>query len=96
MRWAGYNTARWARKREVILRRDGYRCREAARYGKLVEADTVHHIWPVELYPEYAWASWNLVSLSREAHNAMHDRVTGELTERGRAWQRRSPPPSTP
>lgn len=96
MRWPGYATRRWARKREAILRRDGYRCRESARYGRLVQADTVHHIWPVGDYPEYAWADWNLLSLSHAAHNAMHDRVTGALTDRGEAWRRRIPPPSTP
>ena len=29
--------------------------REAARYGRIVEATTVHHIWPAEAWPEYAW-----------------------------------------
>lgn len=94
MSWAGYKTGRWERLRARVLRRDGYRCREAARYGKVVEATTVHHVWPVEDYPEWAWEAWNLISLSTQAHNAMHDRITGELTERGEAWRRRTIPPS--
>lgn len=74
-----------------------YRCREWARYGKAVEATTVHHVWPAEEYPEYAWAPWNLVSLSGDRHDAMHDRRTGRLTELGEAWRRRiAPPPSEP
>ena len=94
MSWPGYKTPRWARLREKILRRDGYRCREAARYGKIIEATTVHHVWPVEDYPEWAWEAWNLIALSTAAHNAMHDRVTGALSETGEAWRRRTIPPS--
>lgn len=95
MSWAGYKTRRWARLRAQILRRDGYMCREAARYGLTVEATTVHHIWPVEDYPEYAWEPWNLISLSQKEHNAMHDREHNRLTDKGEAWRRRTiPPPS--
>lgn len=97
MPWAGYKTKRWARLRSAVLARDGYRCREARRYGKAVEAEVVHHVWPVEDYPEWAWCSWNLISLSYAAHNAMHDRTTDQLTELGEAWRRRiSPPTSAP
>lgn len=97
MAWEGYKTKRWRRLRLSILRRDKFRCREAARYGQRVEADTVHHVWPAEDYPEYAWAPWNLISLSSERHDAMHDRRTGKLTALGESWRRRiSPPPSGP
>ena len=97
MSWSGYKSTRWRNLRERILRRDGYKCREAARYGVKAEAATVHHIWPAEDYPEYAWQPWNLISLSAKAHDAMHDRLTGNLTDLGKAWQRRvSPPPETP
>ena len=97
MSWSGYRTTRWAHLREKILRRDGYRCRDAARYGKAVEATTVHHVWPAEIYPQWAWEPWNLIALSQRAHNAMHDRENDRLTPKGEAWQRRTPPPpSTP
>lgn len=90
-----YKSTRWRRLRERVLRRDKYLCRENARYGRRVEATTVHHIWPAELYPEYAWCEWNLISLSTAAHNAMHDRETNQLTELGEGWRRRTiPPPS--
>lgn len=93
--WDGYHTKRWKRLRVAILRRDGYRCKESARYGEAVDATTVHHIWPAEDYPDYAWSSWNLLSLSAKQHEAMHDRITGRLTELGESWRRRiSPPPS--
>jgi len=94
--WDGYRTKRWRRLRKSVLRRDGYRCREAARYGVTMEAETVHHIWPAEAYPEYAWQLWNLISLSNEKHEAMHDRASGKLSDLGKAWQRRAPPPPSP
>ena len=84
---------RWRRLRALALRRDGYRCREAARYGRREAAQVVHHIWPAEEYPEYAYCLWNLVSLSSAAHDAMHDRATRKLTALGERWRNRVPPP---
>lgn len=93
-----YTDKRWQLLRERVLLRDKFRCRDSARYSPVpVTATTVHHVWPAEEFPGWAWCSWNLISLSQEAHNAMHDRKTGKLTERGLAWQRRiSPPPDAP
>ncbi len=89
-----YKSTRWRRLRKWVLDRDKYRCRENARYGRRVDATTVHHIWPAELYPEYAWCEWNLIALSSAAHNAMHDRETNQLTELGEGWRRRTTPPT--
>lgn len=93
--WDGYESRRWrVYVRPRILRRDGYRCREARRYGRNVEATVVHHIWPAEDWPEYAWADWNLLSLSAEAHRAMHN-DDGSLSALGESWRCRTiPPPS--
>lgn len=88
-----YKSSRWIRLRERVLRRDKYLCRENARYGRIVQANTVHHVWPADMYPEYALCGWNLISLSSAAHNAMHDRDTGELTKLGEKWKKRTPPP---
>ena len=90
--WNGYHTQRWVRLREKILRRNGYRSREAARYGRAVQADTVHHIWPAEDYPEFAWEPWNLLSITQDEHRLMHNQ-DGSLTALGEAWRRRTPPP---
>ena len=79
-----YHSVRWERLRERVLRRDGYMCQEAKRYGKAVQATTVHHIFPREDYPQYELEAWNLISLSDKAHNEMHDRNTGKLTDKGR------------
>ena len=78
-----YLSKKWKKKRSIILRRDGYMCQISKRYGKLVSADVVHHIFPLDEYPEYAFCDWNLVSLSRAAHNKLHDRTTNKLTDVG-------------
>lgn len=85
-----YKSQRWKAVREAVLRRDGYMCQEAKRYGKMRQAETVHHIWPREAFPEIELAPWNLISLTAAAHDEMHDRQTGELTAKGKALQDRT------
>ncbi len=80
-----YKSTRWKKLRAAVLRRDGYLCQEAKRYGKLLAASTVHHIFPRDKYPQYQYEPWNLISLSAEYHDKMHDRNTRELTATGRA-----------
>lgn len=87
-----YHTRQWKKKRAQILRRDNGLCRESLRYGRHVDATTVHHIYPLEEYPEWALEDWNLISLCDNRHEAMHNRRTGAVTELGRQWQRRAPP----
>lgn len=74
---------KWARLRGAILARDNYLDQVMRRYGKNVGADTVHHIFPREYFPEYTFAEWNLISVSRATHNALHDRETHKLTAKG-------------
>ncbi len=78
-----YTSEKWRRKRLAILKRDGYQDQVEKRYGKTVEATIVHHIFPLDTYPEYRLADWNLVSVSFATHNRLHDRETDELTELG-------------
>ena len=59
-------------------------CQVSLQEGRHIEANTVHHIFPADDYPEYQYCGWNLISLSANVHNAMHDRSTGKLTELGR------------
>ena len=80
-----YATKKWERVRKSILRRDGYMCQECKRYGKLHEGNHVHHIFPVEHYPELAWEPKNMITLCQNCHNAMHDRDTHELSAKGEA-----------
>ena len=76
-------STRWLRLRQKILRRDGYMDQLARRYGKQIPATTVHHIFPRDEFPEYAWEPWNLISVSGETHNRLHDRNTNALTRDG-------------
>lgn len=91
---AFYQSGRWRKKQARILRRDGYLCQESKKYGVTEEATTVHHIWPLEDYPEYAMEDWNLLSLCADKHNQMHDRKTRKLTELGERWRNRTVPPT--
>lgn len=84
-----YKSKQWKGKREVILKRDEYLCRECKRYGKTTPAVTVHHILPLEFYYEYRLISWNLISLCNKCHEGMHNRLTNELTEIGLQWVER-------
>ena len=85
-----YKGKRWRRLATRALRRDGYKCQLSRRYGKSVEAEMVHHIYPVDEFPEYAYCLWNLISLSRAMHNTLHDRNTDKLTPAGVALMRRT------
>lgn len=78
-----YEQPKWLRIRKSVLRRDKYFDMESKRYGIMREAEVVHHIFPKDEYPEYAFEKWNLISLSRKTHNEMHDRDTDELTAKG-------------
>ena len=67
-------------------------CQLSRRYGRRVPAEVVHHIYPADEYPEYAFCLWNLISLSRAMHNTLHDRNTDKLTPAGVALMRRTMP----
>jgi 5-methylcytosine-specific restriction protein A len=90
-----YKRGKWKHKRERILRRDEYLCQECRRYGRTTSATTVHHVVPIGVRPELALFSRNLISLCEGCHNAMHDRDTGALTEKGRSWVVRMAPLSS-
>lgn len=85
-----YNSLKWKRTARMVMRRDGYMCQLSKRYGKAVPAEVVHHIFPVDEFPEYAYELWNLIALSRKMHNTLHDRNTDALTEEGLALMRRT------
>lgn len=85
-----YNSLKWKRLARMVMRRDGYMCQLSRRYGKAVPAEVVHHIFPVDEFPEYAYEPWNLIALSRKMHNTLHDRNTDALTAEGVALMRRT------
>lgn len=78
-----YKTKQWKLKRAKIMRRDKYQCQISKRFGKSVEATTVHHIYPLEDYPQFALCDWNLISVGDKVNNQLHDRKTGKLTKLG-------------
>lgn len=65
-------------------------CQISKRYGKRIDADTVHHIYPVSDYPEYAWCDWNLISVSQQMHNRLHDRDNNALSDEGEKLKSRT------
>lgn len=67
-----YHSGRWERKRQAILRRDGYLCQECLRYGRRRPATTIHHKQHVDTHPELAYQNDNLISLCGACHNKMH------------------------
>lgn len=85
-----YRSPKWEHKRAKILRRDGYLCQISKRYGKTVPAETVHHIFPRDEFPEYQLSDWNLISLSASVHDTMHDRTSGKLSPAGAELLRRT------
>lgn len=78
----------WQKKRERILKRDGYQCQQSKRLGKRVKADMVHHVFPRHEFPQYALSDWNLISLSYAQHNKLHTEG-GSLTDEGKQLLRR-------
>ncbi|TYS68666.1 HNH endonuclease [Sutcliffiella horikoshii] len=90
-----YRSSLWTKKRDRILRRDNYECRQCKRFGRCTAATTVHHIYPLETHPQYKLLSENLLSLCNKCHNQMHDRITNELTEKGIQWKERTNIPPT-
>ena len=58
-----YATPRWARLRRMVKDRDGWRCRECGKAGRL----EVDHILPVHMGGEF-WDAGNLQTLCRPCH----------------------------
>lgn len=85
-----YNSKKWDRVREFVLKRDNYLCRNCYRYGRTTPGDTVHHMLPAEDYPEYKYNDINLITLCKKCHNLMHERNTRKLTLLGKEYQRKA------
>ena len=77
----------WQQKREKILKRDGYQCQVAKRYGKKIPAKIVHHIFPRSEHPEWSLCDWNLISVSPKGHSLLE--TDDGLTEMGKALCRK-------
>jgi len=63
-----YYTARWARLRQLVLRRDNGLCRNCLAMDKVNIGNQVDHIQPAEDNPELFWNPENLQVLCRKCH----------------------------
>lgn len=74
-----YNSKEWGICRENVLIRDDYLCQECLKdpENPLIPADMVHHIKPLEEYPELALNEDNLESLCNSCHNKEHPEKGG-------------------
>lgn len=70
-----YRTYRWQQLRREALSRDHYECQVCASIGGYAPAKVVHHIRPAESFPEAFYRMDNLISLCRECHEILHNRV---------------------
>lgn len=68
-----YDSPKWRRKRNAILRRDHYQCQLCKRFGRITPAKLVHHKLELSEYPELAFDDDNLVSVCQACHNKLHD-----------------------
>lgn len=80
---AFYSSKQWQEARARALKRDGYMDQMLLREGIHREADTVHHMLPIDRYPEYKLKPWNLISVTHETHEMLHNRITGGLSPEG-------------
>lgn len=64
------------------MSRANFQDKVAARYGKIVQAEMVHHALPLEDFPQYAYDPRNLVPVSRGTHRGLHN-DDGRLTKEG-------------
>ena len=72
-----YLSTRWQRLRKMVIVRAKYKDQLRIREGVSVEADTVHHIFPRDMYPEYQWERWNLIAISGRTHKLLHTPIGG-------------------
>lgn len=83
-----YKTNKWAALRNTALIRDKYMCQCCKANNRMTNATCVHHIFPIERYPQYAYETWNLMSLCDKCHDEMHNHYTGELSKKGMLFLR--------
>lgn len=69
-----YHTTRWQKLRETVLNRYGYRDVVELSRGRIVPAETVHHIIPTSDDPKLFYSVDNLIPVSRATHDAIHTR----------------------
>lgn len=83
-----YKTNKWVALRKTALIRDKYMCQNCKANNKMINATCVHHIFPIQSYPQFSYELWNLMSLCDKCHDEMHNHYTGELSKKGMLFLR--------
>ena len=76
-----YNSRTWRNKRKEILIRDNNECQICKGDGRVSKASVVHHIKELEQRPDLALVSFNLQSVCRNCHEALHGREKKVITQ---------------
>lgn len=77
-----YHSQRWKDLRTYVMSQyNGIDIYMLYKYGKVVPADTVHHIMPTCDSPGLFYSSDNLMPVSRQGHAEIHDRYKQENQE---------------
>lgn len=69
-----YHSTRWQKMRETVLSYYGYRDVVELARGRIVPAETVHHIIPTSEDPSLFYSFGNLIPVSRATHEEVHAR----------------------
>lgn len=86
-----YKWSKWYRTRQEVLQMDHYECQRCKRMHRYSPAETVHHIYELKKYPEFALSIYvsdpktgvttrNLISLCNRCHNEVHNRFKAGQT----------------
>lgn len=78
-----YGSYDWKQKRKAIHIRDENTCQECKRYGKRVDSETIHHIYPLEERYDLRLISENLIALCQQCHEEMHNPFNKSLSKKG-------------
>lgn len=85
VRDAFYQSQTWRNKRKQILKRDNHECQVAKSMGQVVTGKLIiHHIRPLEYFPDLALDDSNLIVVSHYYHNIIHELIT--LVESDEWW----------
>ena len=74
-----YQSKAWRRIRLLALQRDHYLCQECLKQKRIKTATEVHHIKPLEEYPELGLELDNLQSLCWDCHELTKHRSAATL-----------------
>ena len=66
--WKFYKTKEWKTLKESVLKKNHYECSECKKEGRVVKADTVHHVMKVREYPRLALSEY-YVAADRTTRN---------------------------